>query len=326
MQSYVFRSYDHKHSAAGTWFNIGSASNARVWKVARATSAAPLYFSKQTIEKSTYIDGGMGCNNPAELMLQEVKGAHGRHPDLILSIGTGTKPKNEDDAEMPQQTRRHRLLDNARSVLTAARQLPDIATQSEDVHDRLEDRIKDLRAAGNSKYPMYYRFNVPDLGSVELDAWVSSVNSKIPDGKQTLENLEEETLKYLSTDKAKKDLDACAKVLVRIRRERAATERWEQYATHTTYRCPEEDEHECKSLQFSTRDELRLHASERHEYVPWVTMDDNPICIIDECAEHPQRYEGKDSEDQLLRHLKGPPHDIKCAKPMTTPGLEAWMD
>ena len=324
MQTYVFRSYDRMRSTKDTWFNIGSASTARVWKVGRATSAAPLYFSKQTIEKSTYIDGGMGCNNPAGLIWEEVKGVHGRDPDLILSIGTGTKPQPNNGAGTVQETRRHRLLDNARSVLRAVRKLPDIATESEKCHNNLEEHMDSLRAKGSSKYPMYFRFNVPNLAAVKLDEWVSTASSKNPDGRQTLERLENETWAYLNNDETvKKNLEACAKELVQIRRKRAETERWEQFATHTTYYCPEKQDHECKSLPFSSRDELRLHASERHEYVPRVSIDGKPLCIIDACSEHPQLFGGN---VELLHHFEGPPHNMKCAKPMSSPDLEAWMD
>jgi hypothetical protein len=324
----VFRNYDRPDSTKDNewYFNTGDASVAKVWKVARATSAAPLYFSKQSIGNSTYLDGGMGCNNPAELMSHEIKGVHGREPDLILSIGTGTKPRAENESGEQRKTRKHKLLDNARSVLHAAKRLPDLATESEKFHLRLKSNLNSLRTRGNSKYPMYFRFNVPDLGTMELDAWKSSEHSKKPDGQHTLRELQNQTLRYLNDESVVKGLEACAKELVRIRRERAKTERWEQFATHTTYFCPEKDGHECESLHFTSRDKLRLHALERHEYVPWVAIDGNLVCFLGECAEHPQLFEGKDSEDQLLRHLKGRSHNIKDAKPISTPGLEAWVD
>jgi hypothetical protein len=324
----VFRNYDRPDSEKDNewYFNTGDASVAKVWKVARATSAAPLYFSKQIIGNSRYLDGGMGCKNPAELMSHEIKGVHGREPDLILSIGTGTKPRADNESGEQHKARKHKLLDNARSVLHAAKTLPDIATESEKFHLRLKSNLDSLRTRGDKVHPMYFRFNVPDLGTMELDAWKSSENSKKPDGQQTLRELHNKTLRYLDDDSVQKGLEACAKELVRIRRERAATERWEQFATYTTYFCPEKGGHECESLHFTSRDKLRSHALERHEYVPWVALKGNPICFLGECAEHPQLFEGKDSEDQLLRHLKGPSHNIKDAKPISTAGLEEWLD
>jgi hypothetical protein len=191
----VFRNYDRPDSTKDNewYFNTGDASVAKVWKVARATSAAPLYFSKQSIGNSTYLDGGMGCNNPAELMSHEIKGVHGREPDLILSIGTGAKPRAENESGEQRKTRKHKLLDNARSVLHAAKRLPDLATESEKFHLRLKSNLNSLRTRGNSKYPMYFRFNVPDLGTMELDAWKSSEHSKKPDGQHTLRELQNHT-------------------------------------------------------------------------------------------------------------------------------------
>jgi hypothetical protein len=90
--------------------------------------------------------------------------------------------------------------------------------------------------------------------------------------------------------------------------------------------CPEKEGHECESLHFTSRDKLRLHALERHEYVPWVAIDGESVCFLGECTEHPQLFKGKDSEDQLLRHLNGLSHNIKDAKQISTPGLEEWLD
>jgi hypothetical protein len=115
-------------------------------------------------------------------MFHEIKGVHGREPDSILSIGTGTKPKAENDSGEQHKTRKHKLLDNARSVLHAAKRLPDIATESKKLHLRLKSNMNSLRIRGNSKYPMYFRFKVPNLGTMELDAWKSSEHSKNPDG------------------------------------------------------------------------------------------------------------------------------------------------
>jgi len=69
-------------------------SKCEIWKAARATSAAPSFFKEMYIDVPrpgvTYVDGGLGHNNPAELALDEA----GRiWPDnksfCLLSIGTG---------------------------------------------------------------------------------------------------------------------------------------------------------------------------------------------------------------------------------------------
>lgn len=64
-----------------------------VWKVARRTSAAPIFFS----ECDNYVDGGVLANNPCQYGLDEIqKFYHSLHQKLpialVVSIGTGTYP------------------------------------------------------------------------------------------------------------------------------------------------------------------------------------------------------------------------------------------
>lgn len=346
----MFRSYDRPHfkKDESEWlFNAGDASIAKVWEVARATSAAPRYFSKHTIDNGTpgtYIDGGMGCNNPADLMAQEVDAIHGRVPELIISVGTGTKPPMQHGSPQQFNTREHKFLNNARSVFGVLKKLPDIVTASEDCHVGLQKHVTKLRQErsrnlpNSSKYPMYSRFNVTGLGTIKLDAWESTDGSEEPDGAKTLRELEAKTRAYLNTGTVRKSMEACAKELVLMRRERARTERWEQFATHTTYRCPLREEHECADKLFSNREQLRSHAAERHEFVPWISIqerrssntnecpEDSYICIMDQCAEAPQLFRGADAVNQMLRHLQGPAHNIKNPEPKSKPGLEEYLD
>jgi calcium-independent phospholipase A2 len=68
-------------------------SNELVWKVARYTSAAPVYFT----ECDDYVDGGVLANNPSDYGLTAIQNFHrmkGCKLDIacVLSIGTGTFP------------------------------------------------------------------------------------------------------------------------------------------------------------------------------------------------------------------------------------------
>lgn len=40
-------------------------SNWKIWEVARATSAAPVYFPRFTKDGREFVDGGLGWNNPS---------------------------------------------------------------------------------------------------------------------------------------------------------------------------------------------------------------------------------------------------------------------
>jgi hypothetical protein len=63
-----------------------------IWEVARATTAAPSYFSPLKIEGARFIDGGLLSNNPTLEVLKEAALFRDRgntHFCCILSIGTG---------------------------------------------------------------------------------------------------------------------------------------------------------------------------------------------------------------------------------------------
>jgi uncharacterized protein len=64
--------------------------NELITNVAKATSAAPVYLPAAVFNNKTYLDGGLYCNNPAQLGLstmQAVKPMANRF--CVLSIGTG---------------------------------------------------------------------------------------------------------------------------------------------------------------------------------------------------------------------------------------------
>ncbi|KEQ81932.1 hypothetical protein M438DRAFT_357458 [Aureobasidium pullulans EXF-150] len=65
----------------------------RLWEAARATSAAPLYFTpfNHAGSKQTYYDGGVHHNNPVKIADSERKliWPDLKEPDVIISVGTG---------------------------------------------------------------------------------------------------------------------------------------------------------------------------------------------------------------------------------------------
>ena len=318
---FVFRSYICPEFQNNRRFDGDDESAAEIYKIARATSAAPLYFRHQEIGGKKFIDGGVRRNNPSELISSEIRAVHGKTPKLVLSIGTGLKTEGSND-DNGAGARRHKRFNNARDVLSTARKLPDFATDSEITHNSLETSLEIARNSGDKKYPMYFRFNVPNIASdVKLDQWNPSNDSQAPNGEKTLRCLKKATENYLLIPAVKKKLAECAKELVRVRRNRAVTERWERFATQTVYQCPESAE--CELPHFPSREKLRMHASEHHQFVPQVMMENRPVCLIDQCMETPQVH---DSDDGFITHLKGPHHELKDARAMCTSELEAWLD
>ena len=68
-----------------------------VWKVARFTSAAPLYFTA----KEGYLDGGLLSHNPAEDALTAIQQFYRRRKlqlpiSLVVSLGSGVNPVKLD--------------------------------------------------------------------------------------------------------------------------------------------------------------------------------------------------------------------------------------
>ena len=66
-------------------------SDCKIWEAARATSAAPTFFKRIEIgQKQPFIDGGIGRNNPSQVVLDEAKALFGaRQIGCLVSIGTG---------------------------------------------------------------------------------------------------------------------------------------------------------------------------------------------------------------------------------------------
>ena len=170
--SYLFRTYDHPHPPPLSerddirdHKNPGPAHMHEIWKIARATSAAPKYFSSIDIGDRIFRDGGMGANNPAFLALKEVRQMHAQTPRLLLSVGTG-RPKEKDNVTRAQGPIRDWV--NVVGLLTK------LATQSESTHGIVKDNCGALGIH-------YCRQNVgPSLKEIKLDEWKPSV-----DGSET---------------------------------------------------------------------------------------------------------------------------------------------
>ncbi len=82
--------------------------NLKIKDIARATSAAPTYFEPiKILDRGTFIDGGMGANNPAMcayvevLKLLRAQGVNPMHKKIVVvSIGTGLTKESYEYNEM----------------------------------------------------------------------------------------------------------------------------------------------------------------------------------------------------------------------------------
>ncbi|KAF2689243.1 hypothetical protein K458DRAFT_357870 [Lentithecium fluviatile CBS 122367] len=157
----------------------------KIWEAAAATSAAPTFFKPfcHFPTKRTYVDGAVYYNNPVRLVHQERKllwpDVAGKHPDILLSIGTG---QNEVEVHrdlppypsQPRLTRRRRRVpepEAPKSAWTPFPRLKQIYAGMQNRMDSILDAEKMWRDfcsdvadvdSSNTTVPRYIRIN-PDL-------------------------------------------------------------------------------------------------------------------------------------------------------------------
>ncbi|KAI1293340.1 acyl transferase/acyl hydrolase/lysophospholipase [Xylaria venustula] len=191
---YVFRSFDASPARGAMsgpgLYNSGPADDCQIWQVARATSAAPTYFPPIEINGRSFMDSGIGVNNPAAVALTEVGLLNmGRiKTTLLISIGTGSAPSYS----------RFGIFNLLKAVINTA-------TSTEETHQRLLDSTE------YSGVP-YFRFGGPSL-NIELDEWR---RKKRDSGERlhTIEFIRRQTINYLERDEVRDSIRECAKLLV----------------------------------------------------------------------------------------------------------------
>ena len=272
---YLFRTYHTPPPRAdpnktrlrhATSRNHGPPPTLPIWKVARATSAAPKYFPPIKIQKGSdsdpkncvkFKDGGFGCNNPSEEAYWDILHKHGgmaRNIGPFISIGTGIPPF-EMFAEAPGN------LPNAVANLKAATKLPSRTMKTHDAMARLSHRD------GQDIFP-YYRFDGGKrLGEVKLDEWKSHRLTRLTGrdrepGSKTIDKMFSATAVYLQHRDVQRDLTDCAKLLVRRRRLRMRnSSAWDRYASASFYECNYKG---CESKRINTKQLFKEHLKQKH--------------------------------------------------------------
>lgn len=136
----LFRSYESA---------INRAPDCTIVQAVRATTARPGIFKPVEIDdhgiKLSYVDGGLGCNNPTARMLDEVKliFPH-RHAQSIISLGTG----QIHPASVPNPGLIQRVLPTQ-----ATEAMERIATDCERTSQEIDKRFQHVPG-------VYFRFNV----------------------------------------------------------------------------------------------------------------------------------------------------------------------
>ena len=221
---YMFRSYDHFSDNSGWVINPGPAAQEPIWEIARATTAAPTYFSPITIGEFIYQDAGIGRNNPSLQALFEViekdkksKGLPESQSDpnhlvaLLISIGTG---KRRTSSRFSASS----MLSSFSTLFNWVKVAVSLSTDADDTHIWAEHFCV-------SHGIPYFRFNVDDgLQHIGLDDNLSiSFLSRLRGSEttRTLDEIEKATRRYLAKDETQKNLQAAANALIATRRPRA---------------------------------------------------------------------------------------------------------
>ncbi|KAJ6438980.1 fungal specific transcription factor domain-containing protein [Purpureocillium lavendulum] len=145
----LFRTYAVRENAS---------FNCRIWEACRATSAAPTYFEPIKIgdkgEEETFVDGGLGYNNPVEQVLEEARRLFpGRKVACVVSIGTGVARI----IEFPDSPKT--------SLVKLVKALKKMATESDTTAEKMQGRFANAKDT-------YFRFSVDrGLQRIGLEEW-----------------------------------------------------------------------------------------------------------------------------------------------------------
>ncbi|MCJ1249551.1 hypothetical protein MMC30_006777 [Trapelia coarctata] len=237
--------------------DLKKAQEFEIWQVARAATAAPLYFEPLKIQMPStqryllFKDGGFGDdNNPTKQGLREIKEAYGdKAIGVVVSVGTARVDKPD----------RNRKLFHFMPTVT---ELSQMANDPEKIHEEVEEMSQ------HDDHPFdYYRLNSPGELDVLLDEWKPKHGSpKKESGSVTIEKIQNVFNTWAGTQENIRLLQGCAERLVRRRRARILNEsKWERYATGAKFTCRLKD---CNTEEeFCDRQQFLDHLRRDHRVI-----------------------------------------------------------
>lgn len=225
-----------------------------IWQVARATTAAPTFFSPIEIEGAKFTDGALLSNNPTLEVLKEAALFRDRGNTAfccILSIGTGVAPT---------ESQRHSGLSSTQRALFAS-----LRTSTATVNSQIKELLPDPDC--------YWRFEPKEALEPNRQR------------RDTLEDILRKAARDLHKGGVEKQgLAKVARILVKQRRARADTPAWESFALHVSYTCKRTP---CShSAAFPNRQALSRHWERDHdEEVPDESMLADVEAELDNCRQ-----------------------------------------
>lgn len=252
--------------------NYEKAQELEVWQVARAATAAKLYFEPLRIENgraggfTEFRDGGFSqANNPTRTGKHEIEDLHG-YAAIGVVVSVGTARKLMEDAKKGNFFT---------TIVNLTREFVDTLTDPETTHKEMQRDHK------RYKFP-YYRLNYPGgLRNTELDDWEPKrrMYSKQDSGGKTIAAMEDAFVKWVAKPESIEQLQECAAALVARRRERMGSNKWERFATGSHFTCRVKG---CDSQDFFHRHQFKSHLQEHYEHYE----DDELDAEADDCRKH----------------------------------------
>ena len=231
--------------------NYGNAQEFEIWEVARAATAAPLYFEPLEIkiprssQRMLFTDGGINyTNNPTIEGTRDIEEAHGNHSiGVVVSVGTARKDQRpKEEGWFP--------------IVSKLKGIVETATNTEPVHRDMEEK------SGREEFP-YFRLNDPGGLDVGLDQWEPRRSrNRNSAGSTTVRTIEDAFARWASDNDNHQKLTDCAAELVQHRKDRMSnTSMWERYATGCHFTCRFRG---CDTGDFFNREQFRAHLRDKH--------------------------------------------------------------
>jgi hypothetical protein len=242
--------------------------NHEIWKVCRATTAAPPYFDSQEIGVDEFCDGGAGANNPTMKAWDEMNSLHKNQLKVLASFGTG---KPESGTIFKKKSHKLWIGTAVADLNSRLKTLKAALTECEKTHDAV-GRLQDFVSNNPVTEFHYFRLNVEDdLGKVKLNEWKTTRDNGVGGRCTTLDYIRMCTERELKKPTVKKDLHDLAKLLVKLRRSRIQQDRdrWDRFVCCELFKCPEDQcRVEGEILSFHLRREMREHLQDTHHVTP----------------------------------------------------------
>ena len=181
---YLFRTYKNleKRQRELGGFRLGRiqgpAHDIPILEVARATSAAPGYFTEVIIDGQQYIDGGFGANNPCLEMFFEVLNLNNQNKDClgcVMSIGTGKNVDQRFQSETGAVKISDGRLGQLLHYLGFAQKM---VTDPEAAHENMKQHWQK-----DKKSWIYQRLNFENGRCMKLDEWKCRPSARIALGR-----------------------------------------------------------------------------------------------------------------------------------------------